>query len=161
MYSKSKADIANQLDKLSPLEAISGMAKSLQLGDQEQADKIFWRLPKEQRIQAWHIINLGQRKFATMQTILLLKASMAVHFYEVLLDNLLGGKFESVQQDYDASIEKQRNYEKEIERIDLESKGVLKLPEIEEAHQGMCDYYGQWKTFVAKFASKDVDSEQK
>lgn len=160
MFLKSKVNIADQLNKLTPLEAISGMVKSLHLDDHEQADKIFSRLPKDQKSQAWHFMHLYQQKLNAMQSIVLLKASLAMYFYQMLLGNMIDGNQEVMNpEDYDSNLEKQKYFMKEIEKIDVETNGVSKIAEIDDAFQGMSNYYDQWMRTAIKY-SKATNSKE-
>ena len=154
MLSKSKINIANQLDKMSLEEAVRGMVMTMSLSDKEQINKIFERLPTDDKKQAWEFLCLFIEKTSLVQSRLIFKAIMCVDFYSKTLNRVFNDDkelpSEEDKQAYLDNVEQQERLEKEIKEIDAKTNGVFNLPVLDEAYEGLSDNFDQWVVFLVR-----------
>lgn len=156
MLSKSKIDITNQLDKMSLEETIRGMMMALGLFDQDQVSKILDRLPKEDKEVAMKAMVLLLLKMSMSQTKLLLKALLGMDYYTRITSTLLSEPdIPFDKESSEKNIACQEDMEKRIQEIDTDTKGVLKLPVLDDAFGGLGEYFDQWAGHAFR-ASQDL-----
>lgn len=155
MQSKSKMDIANNLDKFTFEEVVRAMIMALYRGDPDQANRIFLRLPKKQQAEAWTLQFLIMQKLHLTQSKLLYKANMAMGFYSMLVNVfLLETPDELDHKAYKDNYEAQAKLDEQITKIDSELKGIFRIPEIEEALEGLDESFDTWQLHLCKFMQK-------
>ena len=163
MRTKSKYKLNEPFASLNPQEALRASLKASLEQNDELIDEMFRQLPKEVKDEVNAYWSLMFQKTILYNYYLVIRANLAISFYNIFLGNIFKSGTEYLEE-FDTDIanewfEQSNNIKKQIQEIDVEAKGVLKLEHF-EAMADLADHFDFWLSLISKIG-KDFGTLQK
>lgn len=153
MHSKSKNKLIEEISKLSTEEILRAFTKALMQGNADMIEQIARNLPKEKNQEFNKYFKLLSQKIGLYNQYLMLKAVMAVRYYNVLTFKLFDiGQIEEEPLDFTDDFKKQNELMAQIKKIDELGGSVVEMDEFRTFDEldVICN---QWMKVVVKIQS--------
>ncbi len=163
MHTKSKHKLNEPFASLSPQEALRACLKASLQHNDELIDEMFRQFPKEVKDKVNAYWSLMFQKTNLYNNYLVTRANLAISFYNILLGNIFKSGTED-REEFDTDIanewfEQSNNIKKQIQEIDVETKGALKLEHF-VAMEDLASHFDYWLSLTRKIG-KDFGAIQK
>lgn len=163
MHSKSRHKLNEPFTSLNPQEALRAYLKAASQQNDELIEEMARQLPEDVIDETNALATLMFQKTNLYSNYLIIRANLAISFYNIFLGNIFKGGTED-REEFDTDIanewfEQSNNIKKQIQEIDIKAKGALKLEHF-EAIEDMANHFDFWLRLTRKIG-KDFGAIQK
>lgn len=153
MRTKSKYKLNEPFASLNPQEALRACLKASLEQNEELIDEMFRQLPKEVKDEVNAYWSLMFQKTILYNYYLVIRANLAISFYNIFLGNIFMNETGD-REEFDTDIanewfEQSNNIKKQIQEIDAEAKGVLKLEPFDYM-EDLANHFDYWLALLGK-----------
>lgn len=163
MHSKSKHKLNEPFANLSSQEALRAYLKAESQQNDELIEEMARQLPKKIQDETNVLATLMFQKANLYSSYLIIRADLAISFYNIFLGNIFKGGTED-REEFDTDIanewfKQSDNIKKQIQGIDVKAKGALKLEQF-EAMEDIANHFDFWQSLIRKIG-EDFGAIQK